>query len=267
MAWADVLKAQGLQALENCTRGRRDRYATSHAGTGRPHPCTRPQQESVAILIRPATPIRIQFYNRHEIVARRDYASKILSIVLGGLANFIRRCTNTMKVTEAARIDRNLTRLARNSRSMQGQQCFKGWEALAGCALITGGCGTVVGLRYAAHNLKFDSLLLSSEAIYNVLTGMHGISIGLGQTALGLFQVLGFAVLGAILVLAVLAVVSGSIRLGTNTLPQLKLIWNLLASALQFALKILAVPLGGLNGCSPFRTRHQPMASDTHRHQ
>jgi hypothetical protein len=100
---------------------------------------------------------------------------------------------------------------------------------------------------YAAHNLKFDSLLLSSEAIYNVLTGLHGIGIGLGQTALGLFQMLGFIILISILVLAVLAVMSGSIRVGTNTLPQLKLIWRLLASSLQFALKILAVPLGSRN--------------------
>jgi hypothetical protein len=159
----------------------------------------------------------------------------------------IRRGTSSTNANEAACVDKSLARLVRNSRSKQEQQCFKSWEALGGCALITGGCGTLAGLMYAAHNLKFDSLLLSSEAIYNVLTGLHGIGIGLGQTALGLFQMLGFIILISILVLAVLAVMSGSIRVGTNTLPQLKLIWRLLASSLQFALKILAVPLGSRN--------------------
>lgn len=149
-----------------------------------------------------------------------------------------------------------------NSRSKQGRQSFNGREAMIGCALVAAGSGTLAGLLYTAHQLQFDSLLVSSKAIYNVLTGLHGIGIGLGQATLGLLQMFGFAALAAISVLAVLAVVSGSVRIGVNTLPKLNLIWNLLSSALQFSLQVLAAPLGGLNGWSPSGTRHQPIASD-----
>lgn len=152
--------------------------------------------------------------------------------------------------------------IPRNSRSKQGRQSFNGREALIGCALVAAGGGALSGLLYAAHKLQFDTLLVSSKAIYNVLTGLHGIGIGLGQAALGLLQMFGFAALAAISVLAVLAVVSGSVRLGVNTIPQLNLIWNLLSSVLQFSLQVLAAPLGGLNGWSPSGARHQPIAGD-----
>jgi hypothetical protein len=153
-------------------------------------------------------------------------------------------------------------RLLRNVRSTNGYRGFNGKEALGGCALIAAGGGALAGLLHAAHNLQFDTLLVSSKAIYNVLTGLHSIGIGLGQTTLGLIQMLGFTALAALSVMAVLAVVSGSVRLGANALPQLNLIWNLLSSALQVSLKALAAPLGGLNGRSPVSARRQAMASD-----
>ena len=93
-----------------------------------------------------------------------------------------------------------------------------------------------------SRSVHIDSVLVASQAIYNVISGVHGIARGIGQLLLGLIQMLGFSALALVGVSAVLAVGSGSIRVGLKLLPQLEAFWNLLARALNGLIRLLSLP-------------------------
>lgn len=111
-----------------------------------------------------------------------------------------------------------------------------------GVLLAVGGGIALTGLFTLTHFVRLDSLLVASQAIYNVISGVNGIAQGIGRLLLGLAQMVGFAALSVVAVIAVLAVASGSIRIGLNLLPQLESTWNLLAHGLNGLTQLVCLP-------------------------
>ena len=132
---------------------------------------------------------------------------------------------------------------AKRSRPIEGS--FDPRDVGVGILLVLLGCGLLTGLFQAAEYLRFDTLLVASKSIYNVISGVRGIGMGIGQMLLGLTQMFGFAALAALSIAAALSILSGAVRIGAHTLPQLSTVWNLLAQTLQLVLRFLAVPLSG----------------------
>lgn len=131
----------------------------------------------------------------------------------------------------------------RRARPVEGG--FDSRDVGVGILLVLSGCGLLAGLFQAAESLHFDTLLVASKSIYNVIAGMRAIVMGIGQMLLGLTQMFGFAALAALSIAAALSILSGAVRIGVHTLPQLSTIWNLLSQMLQLVLRFLAVPLSG----------------------
>jgi len=108
--------------------------------------------------------------------------------------------------------------------------------SLAGSAAL----GILFGL---SHFVKLDSLLVASQAIYNLISGVHTMARGLLRLLLGVGQMLGFAALAVVAVAAVLSLASGSVRIGWKLLPQLESGWELLANGLNGITDLLILPL------------------------
>ncbi|MDP5117993.1 MAG: hypothetical protein NWQ25_01225 [Prochlorococcaceae cyanobacterium MAG_34] len=108
--------------------------------------------------------------------------------------------------------------------------------------LTLSGALALGGLFSLTHFVKLDNLLLVSQAIYNVTSGVKGIGLGICRLLLGLVQMIGFTALAAIAVISVLAVASGSIRLCLKLLPQLASTWHFLAKGLNGFIQLLSLP-------------------------
>ena len=155
-------------------------------------------------------------------------------------------------------------------RSRQAEGAFDPRDVGMGIVLVLMGCGVLGGLFQAAETLRFDTLLVASKSIYNVISGVRGIGLGIGQMLLGLTQMLGFAALAALSVAAALSIFSGAVRIGTHTLPRLSSVWILLSQSLQLILQFLAVPLSGDHESQKLRSKKsgatnlkQPQRSST----
>ncbi len=131
----------------------------------------------------------------------------------------------------------------KRARPIEG--AFDSRDVGIGILLVLLGCGLLTGLFQAAESLHFDTLLVASKSIYNVIAGVRAIGMGIGQMLLGLTQMFGFAALAALSIAAALSILSGAVRIGAHTLPQLSTVWNLLSQTLQLVLKFLAIPLSG----------------------
>ncbi|KMM16610.1 hypothetical protein [Synechococcus sp. GFB01] len=107
--------------------------------------------------------------------------------------------------------------------------------------MVSGGLA-LGGLFALTHTVQLDSVLVASQAIFNVISGVKGVVMGIGQLLLGLVQMLGFAALAVVAVIAVLAVVSGSVRIGTKLVPQLEFLWNLLTHGLNGLTRLVILP-------------------------
>lgn len=107
---------------------------------------------------------------------------------------------------------------------------------------MTSGGVALGGLFALTHTVQLDSVLVASQAIFNVISGVKGVVMGIGQLLLGLVQMLAFAALAVVAVIAVLAVVSGSVRIGTKLVPQLEFLWNLLAHGLNGLTRLVVLP-------------------------
>ena len=105
--------------------------------------------------------------------------------------------------------------------SAQRQGFLQSREGLFGVLLVLLGGGTLAGLFKATLALKADTLLVVSNSIYNVISGLRGIALGMGQILLGMGQMLALAALALLSVTAVLAMVSGAVRICRNLLPAL----------------------------------------------
>jgi|LauGreDrversion4_2_1035121.scaffolds.fasta_scaffold349435_2 hypothetical protein len=115
-------------------------------------------------------------------------------------------------------------------------------EVRKGLMLALCGGLALAGLFGLTHFVRLDSLLVVSQAIFNVISGVKGIAEGIGQLLLGLAQMVGFAALALVAVMGVLAVVSGSVRIGLKLLPQLESTWNLLAHGLNHLTLLVSLP-------------------------
>ncbi len=115
-------------------------------------------------------------------------------------------------------------------------------ELSKGVMLALGGGLALLGLFSLTHFVRLDSLLVVSQAIFNVISGVKGIAEGIGQLLLGLAQMVGFAALAVVAVMGVLAVASGSLRIGLKLLPQLESTWNLLAHGLNQLTLLVSLP-------------------------
>lgn len=111
-----------------------------------------------------------------------------------------------------------------------------------GVLLMASGGAALGGLFALTHTVQLDSVLVASQAIFNVISGVKGVVMGIGQLLLGLVQMLGFAALAVVAVIAVLAVVSGSVRIGTKLVPQLEFLWNLLTHGLNGLTQLVILP-------------------------
>ena len=116
-------------------------------------------------------------------------------------------------------------------------------ELRKGFLLSLGGGITLAILFILANFVKLDSLLVASQAIYNVIGGFQGIAAGIGQLLLGLAQMISFAALAVVVVTAALALASGSLRIGWKLLPQLESMWDLLAHSLNSIVQFVSLPL------------------------
>ncbi len=115
-------------------------------------------------------------------------------------------------------------------------------EVGTGVLLTLSGGIALGGLFSLSHYVKLDNLLLVSQAIYNVISGVNGIGVGILRLLLGVSQMVGMATLAAIAVVSILAVSSGSIRLCLKLLPQLASTWNFLARVLNGLIGLLNLP-------------------------
>ena len=106
---------------------------------------------------------------------------------------------------------------------------------------VSGG-SVLVGLLALTRSVQLDSVLVASQAIYNVISGVNGIARGIGLLLLGLAQMLGFSALAVVGFSAVLAVGSGSLRIGLKLLPQMGAFWTLLARAFNGLIRLLSLP-------------------------
>ncbi len=116
-------------------------------------------------------------------------------------------------------------------------------ELRKGLLLSVAGAAALAILFGLAHFVKLDSLLVASQAIYNLISGFKGIAAGIGQLLLGVAQMLGFAALAVVAVTAVLSLASGAVRIGWKLLPQLESTWELLANGLNGLTDLLILPL------------------------
>lgn len=117
-------------------------------------------------------------------------------------------------------------------------------ELRKGLVMGLAGGAVLVALFGLAHYVKLDSMLVASQAIYNLISGVHIMAKGLVRLLLGVVQMLGFAALAMVAVTAVLALASGSVRIGWKLLPQLESTWELLANAIHGLADLLILPLG-----------------------
>ena len=115
-------------------------------------------------------------------------------------------------------------------------------EAGTGVLLTLSGGIALGGLLALSNYVKLDKLLLVSQAIFNVISGVNEIFSGICQLLLGVAQMVGITTLAVIAITSVLAVSSGSIRLCLKLLPQLASTWNFLASVLNGFIKLLSLP-------------------------
>ena len=116
-------------------------------------------------------------------------------------------------------------------------------ELRKGFLLSLGGGITLAILFSLSNFVKLDSLLVASQAIYNVIGGFQGIAAGISQLLLGLAQMISFAALAVVVVTAALALASGSLRIGWKLLPQLESMWDLLAHSLNSIAQFVSLPL------------------------
>ena len=117
-------------------------------------------------------------------------------------------------------------------------------ELRKGLMLSIAGAAALAILFGLAHFVKLDSLLGASQAIYNLISGVHIMAKGLVRLLLGVAQMLGFAALAVVAVTAVLSLASGAVRIGWKLLPQLESTWELLANGLNGITDLLILPLG-----------------------
>lgn len=111
-----------------------------------------------------------------------------------------------------------------------------------GILLTLSGAIALGGLFSLSYYVKLDNLLLVSQAIYNVISGMNGIGLGICRLLLGMAQMVGISTLAVIAVASILAVSSGLIRLCLKLLPQLSSNWNFLARVLNKFVGLLTLP-------------------------
>lgn len=118
-----------------------------------------------------------------------------------------------------------------------------GWrELLVGILLIAAGSGILGGLLHASYASKADTMLIVSQAIYNVISGVTGIGSSIARLGLGILQMVGFFLLAVVSLGSVLAVLSGIVRVGRNALPRMNALWLLVSSCLRLVLGFLEVP-------------------------
>jgi len=129
----------------------------------------------------------------------------------------------------------SVTRLSKRS----GESHESMWSGLG---LAVGGSLVLGGLLLLASLVQLDSLLVASDAIFNVITGMKQIGLGVGLLLKGLLQMVGFAAVACAALLGVLALTSGVVRIGLRVLPQFKTIWRVLASSLNALTRLIALP-------------------------
>ena len=115
-------------------------------------------------------------------------------------------------------------------------------ELLVGVVLIAVGSGILGGLLHACYASKADTMLIVSQAIYNVISGVTGIGASIARLGLGILQMVGFFLLAVISLGSVVAVLSGVVRVGRNALPRLNAFWLLVSSCLRLLLGFLEVP-------------------------
>lgn len=127
--------------------------------------------------------------------------------------------------------------------AMRADTPSPGWrELLVGILLIAAGSGLLGGLLHASYASKADTMLIVSQAIYNVISGVSGIGSSIARLGLGILQMVGFFLLAVISLGSVLAVLSGIVRVGRNALPRMNALWLLVSSCLRLVLGFLEVP-------------------------
>lgn len=121
-------------------------------------------------------------------------------------------------------------------------------EVTRGLLLLGCGFGALIGLLALNLRVKLDTVLALSKAIYNLISGLQEIADGLGLLLLGLGQMLGFIGLAALAVTALVAMASGSIRIGLRLMPQLGALWSLLATGLNGLIRLMSLPQQSRSG-------------------
>jgi hypothetical protein len=123
--------------------------------------------------------------------------------------------------------------------------------------LVLGGGLVLSALFVFGRQVRLDSLLVLSATIFNIISGLQAIGGGIGLLSLGLAQALGLFALSLAAMVAVLAVVSGLLRVLAHALPGLGSIWQLMAKFLNAVIGLIGFP-HALEG-SPVRQLRGPL--------
>lgn len=111
-----------------------------------------------------------------------------------------------------------------------------------GIALAVGGLVVLFGLFTLNRTVKLDTILVASQAVYNIISGLRGIGGGIAQLAIGLLQMIGFSALACVALISVLSICSGSLRIAIRATPQMRNIWGLLAAAINSLIRLAIIP-------------------------
>jgi hypothetical protein len=100
-------------------------------------------------------------------------------------------------------------------------------------------------ILFAVFNLnarmQLDSVLVASQAIYNVIGGVSGLLLGVKQLGLGLAQLAAFMLLAILIFTAVLSIGSGVIKLLAVVSPKFSFLWPAILSLMRSALRLLGI--------------------------
>lgn len=139
-------------------------------------------------------------------------------------------------------------------------------EVATGMALFLLGGAALGGLFFLANSVRLDSVLVISKTIFNIISGIRAIGLGIGQLATGLLEAAGLILLALAAVISVLAAASGLLRMLSRLIPQLSAIWTALAVVLNLVVGVLGIP-------QPRRTNrgiagpvHRPMSPQATAH-
>lgn len=116
--------------------------------------------------------------------------------------------------------------------------------------LIAVGSSILFAVFKLNASMQLDTVLVASQAIYNVIGGISNLLLGVKQLSQGLVQLVAFALLAILVFTAVLSIGSGVIKLMIKLLPK----FSFFGSAAAILVRSI-VPMMGISNNPPSRLK------------